>query len=69
MGHNLADLPPEERAAMDADRAACLIRWKVRDMSGKDRQAAAKQLLGKYPADQLRMIQQALERRANGSGK
>ncbi len=35
MGHNLAELPPEERAAMDADRAACLLKYHKTKM-GKD---------------------------------
>ena len=46
MGHNLADLPPEERAAMDADRAACLLKYH-REKMGKDWRAWAEAELKK----------------------
>ena len=46
MGHNLADLPPEERAAMDSDRAACLLKHHKTKM-GKDWRAWAEAELKK----------------------
>ena len=31
---NLALFPPADRMLIDADKTACLIRWKVRDLKG-----------------------------------
>ncbi len=41
-GFNLATLTADARALIEADKTACLIRWKVRDLNGpeKDRQGA-----------------------------
>lgn len=63
---NLANLSPADKQAMNADRAACLIRWEIRDLKGEDRQRVAILLLGKHPAAQRDLIAQAMRRRASG---
>lgn len=35
---NLASLLPAERQLIEADKQACLIRWKVRDLKGPEKQ-------------------------------
>jgi hypothetical protein len=62
-------LSPAEKQAVYADLSACLIRWKVRDLTGKDRQRVARELLQKHSAEIQPLIQEALTRRANGSRK
>ena len=61
--HNLALLPVEQRAELDADKAACLIRYKVKDLRGKERQKAAHQLLDALP--NAAQVMDALARRAS----
>jgi len=63
---NLATLSDAERQAVSADRAACLIRWEIRDLKGEDRQRVALLLLDKHPADQRDLIAQAMRMRASG---
>lgn len=46
---NLASFPAAERALIDADKQACLIRWKVRDLKGEARSTLGKQLLAAIP--------------------
>lgn len=46
---NLASLPATERALIEADKQACLIRWKCRELKGKERQAEARRLLAAVP--------------------
>ena len=65
-GFNLANLSDAERQAVSADRAACLIRWEIRDLKGEDRQRVALLLLDKHPADQRDLIAQAMRMRASG---
>ena len=60
--HNLALLPVEQRAELDADKAACLIRYKVRSLEGAARQTAARQLLAELP--HAAQVMDALARRA-----
>jgi hypothetical protein len=69
VSYNLATLSDAERLAVYADLSACLIRWKVRDLTGKDRQRVARELLQKHSAEMQPLIQEALTRRANGSVK
>ena len=35
---NLATLTADARALIEADKQACLIRWKVRDLKGPEKQ-------------------------------
>ena len=62
---NLATLSDAERLVVSADRAACLIRWEVRNLKGQDRQRVAKLLLDKHPMELRELIAEALRRRAN----
>ena len=62
---NLATLSDAERLAVSADRAACLIRWEVRSLTGQDRQKVARLLLDKQPVELRELIAEALRRRAN----
>ena len=64
---NLATLGDAERQAVSADRAACLIRWEVRNLKGQDRQRVAKLLLDKHPVEMRELISESLRRRASGS--
>ena len=68
-GNNLAMLSPAERLAVSADLSACLIRWEVRTMTGKDRQRVAKLLLEKHSAEMQPLIAKALEARAKGNSR
>lgn len=61
---NLADLSAEERAAIEADKAACFIRYQCRHMKGRERQVRAKQLLLGYSVEQQELIKKALTVRA-----
>ncbi len=63
-GSNLAMLSPAERLAVSADLSACLIRWEVRTLTGKDRQILARELLQKHSAEMQPLIAKALEARA-----
>jgi len=60
----MAALSDAERKAVFADLSACLIRWKVRDLTGKDRQRVARELLQKHSAEMRPLIEKALEARA-----
>ena len=62
----MASLSDAERLAVSVDRAACLIRWEIRDLKGEDRQRVAMLLLGKHPADKRDLIAQAMRRRSSG---
>lgn len=46
---NLASLPAAERALIEADKTACLIRWKVRDLKGPEKQRQGSVLLAAVP--------------------
>lgn len=61
---NLASLPAAERALIEADKTACLIRWKVRDLTGKERQRQAQLFLSAVPADARAAVVAALAARA-----
>jgi len=64
--NNLVTLSDAERLAVSADRAACLIRWEVRNLKGQERQRVARLLLDKHPVEMLELIAEALRRRASG---
>lgn len=61
---NLACLTMTERQLIDADKTACLIRWKVRDLKGKERQRQAQLFLSAVPADARAAVVAALAARA-----
>lgn len=42
---NLASLPATERALIEADKTACLIRWKCQGLKGSARQKLGQELL------------------------
>ena len=42
---NLASLPPAERMLIEADKTACLIRWKCAGLTGPERQMKGQELL------------------------
>jgi hypothetical protein len=61
---NLASLPAAERALIEADKQACLIRWKVRDLTGKERQGQGNVLLAAVPESARPAVVAALKARA-----
>ena len=46
---NLALLPATERHLIEADKQACLIRWKVRDLNGPEKDRQGRVLLAAVP--------------------
>ena len=62
---NLALLPPADRALMDADKQACLIRHKVRDLKGPEKQRQGNVLLAAVPESARPAVVAALK--AGGS--
>lgn len=50
-GLNLAALTADARMLIEADKAACLIRWKCRELKGSERQTQAQLLLSTVPAN------------------
>ncbi|EPL59933.1 hypothetical protein B382_23788 [Stutzerimonas stutzeri B1SMN1] len=61
---NLASLPAAERALIEADKTACLIRWKVRDLKGEERQRKGQELLAAVPESARPAVVAALKARA-----
>jgi hypothetical protein len=64
---NLADLPLAQREQIEADKAACLIRYKCKGLKGAARQDAARRLLAALPNAEA--VKLALEVRANASSQ
>lgn len=62
---NLALLPPADRALIEANKTACLLRWKCRDLKGKERQRQFQVLLGVVPASARPAVEAALRARAS----
>jgi len=62
---NLASLPAAERALIDADKQACLIRWKVRDLNGPEKQRQGNVLLAAVPESAPPAVVQALKARGS----
>ncbi len=62
---NLASLPAAERALIEADKTACLIRWKVRDLKGPERQRQGNVLLAAVPESARDAVVQALKARGS----
>lgn len=61
---NMASLPATDRALIEADKQACLIRWRCRELKGKERQAEARRLLAAVAEDVRDAVVTALARRA-----
>lgn len=63
-GFNLAALSDEQRAEIEADKAACLIRHKCGHLGGRDRQLCAQRELSKIDREQIESVKIALKKRA-----
>ena len=46
---NLASLPQADRQRIEADKIACLIRWKCKGLKGEERQRQGSLLLAAVP--------------------
>ena len=62
---NLALLPPADRQLIEADKTACLIRWKVRDLKGPERQRQGNVLLAAVPESARPAVVAALKARGS----
>ena len=61
---NLACLTMTERQLIEADKQACLIRWKVRDLSGPEKQRQGQVLLAAVPETARPAVVATLKARA-----
>ena len=61
---NLALFPPADRMLIEADKTACLIRWKVRDLKGPEKQRQGNVLLAAVPESARPAVVAALKARA-----
>ena len=61
---NLASLSPADRQLIEADKTACLIRWKVRDLKGPEKQRQGSVLLAAVPESARPAVVAALKARA-----
>jgi len=64
-GLNLAELTADARALIEADKQACLIRWKVRDLKGPEKQRQGNVLLEAVPESARDAVVQALKARGS----
>ncbi len=64
-GLNLAELTADARALIEADKQACLIRWKVRDLKGPEKQRQGNVLLAAVPESARPAVRNALVRRGS----
>jgi hypothetical protein len=64
-GLNLAELTADARALIEADKQACLIRYRCQGLNGEERQRKAKELMRSLPADQHALVSAALKARAS----
>lgn len=62
---NLAALTADARALIEADKTACLIRWKVRDLNGPEKQRQGSVLLAAVPESARPAVVQALKARGS----
>lgn len=62
---NLASLPAAERALINADKQACLIRWKVRDLNGPEKDRQGRVLLAAVPESARPAVVAALKARGS----
>ncbi|MGK9045842.1 hypothetical protein KXR63_00585 [Stutzerimonas chloritidismutans] len=63
-GLNLAELTADARALIEADKTACLIRYKVRDLKGAEKQRQGSVLLAAVPETARPAVVAALKARA-----
>lgn len=63
--HNLACLTMTERQLIEADKTACLIRWKVRDLKGPEKQRQGSVLLAAVPESARPAVVAALKARGS----
>ena len=63
-GLNLAELTADARNLIEADKIACLIRWKVRDLKGPEKQRQGSVLLAAVPESARPAVVAALKARA-----
>ena len=64
-GLNLAELTADARALIEADKQACLIRWKVRDLKGPEKQRQGNVLLAAVPESARPAVRNDLVRRGS----
>ena len=62
---NLACLSPTDRHLIEADKTACLLRWKCRNLKGAERKRMFAVLLGPVPATARPAVEAALRARAS----
>ena len=62
---SLASLPPADRKLIEADKTACLIRWKVRDLKGPEKQRQGSVLLAAVPESARPAVVAALKARGS----
>ncbi len=63
-GLNLAELTADARALIEADKKACWIRWKVRDLKGPEKDRQGRVLLAAVPESARPAVVAALKARA-----
>jgi hypothetical protein len=61
---NLACLTRAERDLIEADKTACLIRWKCKGLTGAERQRKGQELLADVPETARPAVVAALKARA-----
>ncbi len=64
-GLNLAELTADARALIEADKTACLIRWKCRGLPEAEKQRLGPQLLAAVPESARPAVVAALKARGS----
>lgn len=64
-GLNLAELTADARALIEADKKACWIRWKVRDLKGPEKDRQGRVLLAAVPETARPAVVAALKARGS----
>lgn len=64
-GLNLAALTADARMLIEADKTACLIRWKCQGLKGEERNRKGKELLSTVPVNVRDTVVEALKARAS----
>ena len=62
---NLATLTADARALIEADKTACLIRWKVRNLKGPEKDRQGRVLLAAVPESARDAVVAALKARGS----
>lgn len=62
---NLAELTADARAMIEADKTACLIRWKCHGLPEKEKQRLGPQLLAAVPESARPAVVAALKARGS----